>query len=92
MINWNRYYERSPFMEGIASTFDVFGENSSFRTPLDRQNKTQYIRRRMKMHFQEVGKYLNQAMNYYDEIQKNRKAYAFRLKTFQNESLLYINS
>ena len=73
MTNWNRYYERSPFMEGIASTFDVFGENSSFRTPLGRQNKTQYISRRMKMNFQEVGRYLNQAMNYYDEIRKNRK-------------------
>lgn len=73
MINWNRYYERSPFMEGIAGTFDVFGENSSFHTSPDRQSKTQYIRRRMKMHFQEVGKYLGQAMNHYDEIQKDRK-------------------
>lgn len=73
MINWNRYYERSPFMEGIASTFDIFGENSSFRKPLNRKSKTQHVGRRMKMHFREVGRYLNQALNHYDEKQKSRK-------------------
>ena len=76
MIKWNSYYERSPFMEGVSSTFDLFGRNSSFRKPWERYQslgETNYIKQTMGMHFGEIYKYLMGAINQYGEIQKNRK-------------------
>ncbi len=73
-MNWDNYYERRPSIEGIAGTFDLFGENSSFHFPRCRQSETGYVRYTIGNNFQKVGRYLLLAMNCYGEIQKSRKS------------------
>lgn len=73
MNTWNNYYERAPFAEGVASAFDLCGNNSSFVNPSSNLPENQFIKHSMGVHFQDVAKYIRQTMNYYDGIHKNKK-------------------
>jgi hypothetical protein len=74
MNTWNNYYNRTPFAEGVASTFDVCGNNSSFKNPLSGLSESQFITRSTGAYFQVVGKHMHQAINHYDGIFKNKKS------------------
>ena len=54
---WKQYYDRSPYLEGVAS-INLFGQGSSFKNVQHEQSQYQAISR----HFSEAAKYLNQSV------------------------------
>jgi len=54
---WKQYYDRSPFLEGVAS-INLFGQGSSFKNIQYEQSQNYAISK----YFSETAKYLNQSM------------------------------
>ncbi len=66
---WKKYYDRPPFVEGCASAFDLFGENTSFNFDMLNTSLPPTFRARLKISsaFSKVGKYLRRSMECYDQ-------------------------
>lgn len=77
MSIWYDYYDRPAYFEGAASTFDLFGESSSFRSPTSHFGEMGYIRNRIKNNFFESNRHLKQTMKFllenYGKIKRNKK-------------------
>ena len=54
---WKQYYDRAPFLEGIAS-INLFGHGSSYKNIRHKQSSNHAISK----YFSEAAKYLNQSV------------------------------
>ncbi len=73
MDTWNKYYDRSGYLEGVSSTFDLFGENSSFQSPTGQFSEVDYIRYSLNRSFNRSSKYLRIAMRKFKEKHEKTK-------------------
>jgi hypothetical protein len=58
---WNKYYDRPPFFEGMAS-IELFGQSSSFRRPISQLNEMISIKNSLSRYFSEAINHLDQSM------------------------------
>lgn len=69
---FERFYRREPYAEGIASTFDLYGNNSSFKDQVLTKDENAFVVESMNAYFQEVGDHLRQAIYGYERDQRNK--------------------
>lgn len=76
MSIWYDFYDRPAYFEGAASTFDLFGEGSSFRSTTSRFGEMRFIGHRIENNFIDAKRHLNQAVKYllenYDRVQRHK--------------------
>jgi hypothetical protein len=58
---WEQYYDRSAIQEGMASSFDLFGQGSSFKNKY-REPEITLATTSIYRNFSEVSRYLNQSL------------------------------
>jgi uncharacterized membrane protein len=61
---WEQYYDRSAFREGMASSFDLFGEGSSFKNKY-RESEITFATKSIYSYFSEVSRYLNESAKHF---------------------------